>query len=404
MIISNSPERINKKSWEQYATDIDLVLKNCSRVLKKNKFCIFFMRPGRRYWMKVVNHFKLAARKYGLEPVHRIDVSKNDPSIRKIASATWANYTESIMIFYKPKDEYTYWFIDNEWIEKEIVELLTKEISKINDKKILISNATEKIGLMLRRKNLAQYMNETEKIMKVINRYYVFKDGYISLNNNSFFFNDFRKETIKSRIIDLIPELIETIFDEKQIFTYEELMLKISFYLDNGDKDAIQEFDKNRKLIKNILKQLTKETKAGFIRKTYNFEIKEGRKNLQSLSGTEFEDLIADILKNQGYYEILKIGGSGDRGVDIVCKIRKGDIEKKVAVQCKRWISNVGSTAIQRLHSYGIVENQDMLMCCTTAGFTSEGEYMAKNTNVTMIDGKKVLEWVEQAYPGKFYL
>jgi DNA modification methylase len=404
MIISNSPERANKHSWDQYAADIDFVFKNCTRVLKEDCYCVFFIRPGRHYWMEVVNHFKLSARKYGLEPIHRVDVSKADPTMRKLASSNWANDTDSIMIFYKPKSEYQYWFIGDEWIEKDIVRIISKEISNNKDNKILFSIGMDKIKALFKDKDLSQYLNQTEKIEKVLNRYFTIDRGVISLTNNSFIFDDFRAETINNRIIDLVPELIETLLDEKASFTYEELMLKISFYLDNGDKDAIQAFSENRNKIKEILKQLTDETKDGFVRKKLKFKIKEGRQNLHSLTGTEFEDLLVGVFKERGYYEVLKIGGAGDRGVDIVCKTKKGNIEKRVAIQCKRWKANVGSTAIQRLHSYGIVQKQDILICCTTSDFTKEGKYMADNTGVVMVDGNQILEWVEKVHPGKFYL
>ena len=125
---------------------------------------------------------------------------------------------------------------------------------------------------------------------------------------------------------------------------------------------------------------------------------------MHSLSGDDFEDLVADLLRNSGYKNVITVGGSGDRGVDIVCKLSEGGSEKRVALQCKRWCANVGSTAIQRLHSYGIIENQDILMCITTSGFTSEGDSVSRHTGVRMVDSEKLLLWLDRVYPGKYFL
>jgi DNA modification methylase/HJR/Mrr/RecB family endonuclease len=404
MIMTNSPERLEKHSWDQYVKDLDLLLKHCSRVLKEEKYCVFFVRPGSRYWMDTINNLKLSARKYGLEPIQRIDVSKKDPTIRKLYSATWSNNTDSIMIFYKVPRQYKYWFEQDEWIEKDLVKIIEKIIREKEIKEITHHEAMNCIKEYLMSINRIQLINNNFLIKKTMNRYFHFEKGNWSLTNNSIAFSDFRSETILNRIYDLVPELIETLLDEKEIFIFNDLMLKLSFYLDNGDKKSLEVLDSNRNIVKNILKNFTIETNNGFIRKIVVPRKGEDRIQLHSLDGYEFEDLVSNLLRNSGYKKVIRVGGAKDRGVDILCKTSLNEGNKRVAVQCKRWKADVGSTAIQRLHSYGVTENIDILICITTSGFTKEGESVANITKVKMIPKDKLILWLEKIFPGKYYI
>lgn len=404
MIMTDSPERLEKHSWNQYVKNLDLLLEHCSRVLKEEKYCVFFVRPGSRYWMDVINNLKLSARKYGLEPIQRIDVSKNDPTIRKLYSATWSNNTDSIMIFYKVPKKYRYWFDQDEWIEMDLVRIIEKQIRETEKKEITYHEAMNQIKEYLKSIYKIRLINNDFLIKKIMKRYFHFEKGNWSLTNNSIMFSDFRSETILNRIYDLVPELIETLLDERGIFTFNDLMLKLSFYLDNGDKNAIRVLNSNRNIVKNILENLTNETKNGFVRKKIIPKKGEDRIQLHSLYGYEFENLISNLLKSLGYKNVIKVGGAKDRGVDILCRIPVSGENKRVAVQCKRWKVNVGSTAIQRLHSYGVTEKMDILMCVTTSEFTEEGKNVAKETGVKMIAKDNLILWLEKIYPGKYYI
>ena len=57
--------------------------------------------------------------------------------------------------------------------------------------------------------------------------------------------------------------------------------------------------------------------------------------NLKSMTPKDFEYTTAEILRRLGYKDVKVIGGSGDLGVDILA-YKDG---KKVAVQCKKYIS-----------------------------------------------------------------
>ena len=75
-------------------------------------------------------------------------------------------------------------------------------------------------------------------------------------------------------------------------------------------------------------------------------------------------------------------------------------------IQCKRYRqgNNIGSTPIQRVHSYMRTRNASRAWVITTSDFTPEGRDEARITNVTIMNGHDLLQSLEIYYPGRFCL
>ena len=74
------------------------------------------------------------------------------------------------------------------------------------------------------------------------------------------------------------------------------------------------------------------------------------------------------------YENVIKMGGAGDLGVDIIASKRRRDRLLHYIFQCKRWASNVGSDPIQRLYAERIRRGLDYAVCVTTSGYTKGWE------------------------------
>lgn len=74
-----------------------------------------------------------------------------------------------------------------------------------------------------------------------------------------------------------------------------------------------------------------------------------------------------------------------------------------VIVQCKNWRHNVGSTPIQRLHSYQMARDKNKAICITTSDFTQDGKTEAEKTRVGIINGRQIRGMVETHFAGKYY-
>lgn len=107
----------------------------------------------------------------------------------------------------------------------------------------------------------------------------------------------------------------------------------------------------------------------------------------EELTPTQFEQAVADLLGSRGYSNVRRVGGAGDRGVDITCVDPAG---RGVVVQCKQYHpdKNIGSRDMQNF--LGVTTRlyrADRGLFVTTAGYTSEALTIAYETGIEIIDG-----------------
>ena len=68
--------------------------------------------------------------------------------------------------------------------------------------------------------------------------------------------------------------------------------------------------------------------------------------HVDTMTGTEFENLVAELLRRDGYLAVEVIGRNGDRGVDVTAKTPDG---RKLAIQCKRHAKNIRADRVRNL-------------------------------------------------------
>jgi restriction system protein len=114
----------------------------------------------------------------------------------------------------------------------------------------------------------------------------------------------------------------------------------------------------------------------------------------------EFEQKVAELLIRMGYSNVDRVGGAGDRAVDITAQ-RKDEFGQvlRYAVQCKRYdpSSHVGSEEMQVFCSMiSRVHGSDRGIYVTTASFTAEAAEIARKFAVTLVDGRLLEELLVQ--------
>ena len=106
----------------------------------------------------------------------------------------------------------------------------------------------------------------------------------------------------------------------------------------------------------------------------------------KSLSWQEFEMLIGEMFRNQGF-GVKETTKGADGGVDL--ELRKaGELS---LVQCKQWrATKVGVSVVREL--FGVMAARAAVhgYVVTTGGFTSEARKFAQGRNITLIDGQVV--------------
>lgn len=115
---------------------------------------------------------------------------------------------------------------------------------------------------------------------------------------------------------------------------------------------------------------------------------------LQHFSGKEFEDLIANLFRKDGYI-VRQCGGSGDQGVDMILHIT--NTEKDV-VQCKRWKSDIGSPVVREFYGAMMHSNARHGFIITTAVFSSSARRFVAGKPITLISGPDIIRWIDNSY------
>lgn len=115
-------------------------------------------------------------------------------------------------------------------------------------------------------------------------------------------------------------------------------------------------------------------------------------KNLNGLSGVEFEEFITQLLRTMGFQTQLT-KASGDGGIDIVATLDQLVIGGRYLFQCKRLGpgSLVGAPTVREF--YGAVtadRKARKWILITTSGFSIQAKEFAGEVGIELIDGQQL--------------
>ena len=90
---------------------------------------------------------------------------------------------------------------------------------------------------------------------------------------------------------------------------------------------------------------------------------------VDAMSGTEFEELVADLCRRDGCTEVRRVGGSGDNGADVRGRLPDG---RTMVVQCKRYTpsSAIASRELRDLLGAKVHFKADVAVFVTTTRFS----------------------------------
>ena len=116
--------------------------------------------------------------------------------------------------------------------------------------------------------------------------------------------------------------------------------------------------------------------------------------DINSLSGSEFEQLCCSLISKMGF-EVELTQASRDGGIDIIARNNQPFVEGVYIVQCKRYSGVVGEPIIRDL--YGVVssERANKGILITTGTFTKDAVNFAKGKQIELIDGTKLTSLLE---------
>ncbi|WP_439860982.1 restriction endonuclease [Pseudomonas sp. MBLB4136] len=114
-------------------------------------------------------------------------------------------------------------------------------------------------------------------------------------------------------------------------------------------------------------------------------------KTLDGISWQQFEQLVGEAFRRQGF-TVTETGGNGpDGGLDLI--LRKGS--EKHLVQCKQWRSlKVGVAVIREFFGVMAAEGAVGGFVVTSGTFTDEAKTFASGRNIRLVEGAELNRWI----------
>lgn len=124
-------------------------------------------------------------------------------------------------------------------------------------------------------------------------------------------------------------------------------------------------------------------------------QLLEQTTNLRLLSAREFEHLVGELLRREGW-EVQETGGHGAPDGNVDLRLRRGTTRR--LVQCKRWDSRpVGVSEVRYLAGTLMREHLpgDAGMLVTLSEFTDAAAKEASELRIELLDGKRLITRLE---------
>ena len=113
--------------------------------------------------------------------------------------------------------------------------------------------------------------------------------------------------------------------------------------------------------------------------------------SIRDLHWRQFEELLAEAFRRDGYAVIENVGVGADGGVDI--RLRKGG--ESYLVQCKHWRKRrIGVATVREMFGVLVDESAREVFVVGSGTFTAEAVRFAKGKPIHLVDGDTLMEMV----------
>lgn len=120
---------------------------------------------------------------------------------------------------------------------------------------------------------------------------------------------------------------------------------------------------------------------------------------VDALSGAEFEQWMAILMRRTAFTRVQVHGGAGDLGADIAARTPNG---RRLIVQCKRYRvgRTVGSPDVQKLAGTALaIHDAEVAAIVTTSYFTQQAKNLATRLDISLIDRDALARWATDDVP-----
>ncbi|WP_370466390.1 restriction endonuclease [Lactobacillus sp. ESL0225] len=407
IVVTNAVER-KEKDLDHYYHDIDKMFKTFSEHLEVGSPVVIFTKLGKMKYFNVFARVVDYARKNGFEYTFRVGVEKSDPTLRKQSAYKNTLINEVVIGFEKLSEDKRYLYIGDENYESKLVDSVYHALKKVKDAPHTMTAAVTNAKKELAKKGVHFDEKIQQLIVEVIkNNFYV--DGQdIQLDKTRLYLDQEDEDTLFKKLYELVPFYVGKLLKQKEKFVLEDLYVELIDELSDGNNQTLYDLlndDDNIREIDRLVADKTDKSPDGkyYIRKQLPKDFNVDAVDVATMDPYAFEGLCKSLLEHENYADVHRKGGSGDMGVDIVAKWFNGNTSETWLIQCKRWVSNVDATPIQRLVSERERLGANKIACYTTSDYSKDAKKIAQLQNVELVDGKELLLKLNQYFPGKYY-
>lgn len=407
IVQTNAEGRESKRDLDSYYRDIDNMFLHFSKILKENGLVFLTMKLGKAKYFKTYIEIVNLARKNGFEYAYQIGIEKKDPTIRKQSAFANTFMNEMIVVFCKLPKENRYWYINNENYEFLLVKKVYTYLLNTKEYVTTLTSAVKLVCNDLKSK-YSYIANESdiERIKALLQQYFQVDEGCIQIDSNQLYLDIEDTTDLYTKLYDLMPIFIRQLLDSKGKFVLEDIYFELVNSLCDGNPKTIAQIledERHQTDIQNLISNYCVRDGLYYVERKDVSKPKEDAIDISTLSGNDFEILVQGLLKKEGFENVVKMGGAGDLGVDIIASMRQKDKLLHYIFQCKRWASNVGADPIQRLYAERNRRGLDHAVCVTTSSYTKDGKKIAYDLDVEIVDGKQLMKRLNKYFPGEYY-
>lgn len=115
------------------------------------------------------------------------------------------------------------------------------------------------------------------------------------------------------------------------------------------------------------------------------------------MSGPQFEEYVARLMRTSGFHRVKVCGGSGDMGADVIGYAPGG---RRLVVQCKRYKGSLGSPEVQRFAGTARdIHGADVALLVTTGHPSAPAREVARRCRITLVDRAALARWAGTGIP-----
>jgi HJR/Mrr/RecB family endonuclease len=145
---------------------------------------------------------------------------------------------------------------------------------------------------------------------------------------------------------------------------------------------------------------IAKESRAALVAATTAMPhaIPGGLDELTDLDENQLEYLATLVYQRLGYLDVMRVGGSGDQGIDVWTRSPEGE---PLPVQCKQYANRVTTSAVRDFYQAMRRKQAARGLFWAPNGFSVPAAEYAEKHNVICLDGEAIMDLVRQAYAPK---